>query len=86
MLRKFQPEDTDAVVSIWRAASSVAHPFFTEEFTEQEADNLRNIYVKNAETWVLEDRDTTVGFIALIEDEIGGLFLDPSLHGRGCNL
>jgi putative acetyltransferase len=42
-----------------------------------------NIYLPNAETWVLEEDQKPVGFIALIENEIGGLFLDPSLIGKG---
>ena len=49
----------------------------------QETNNLRTLYLPNAETWVLEDNETPIGFIALIGDEIGGLFLEPSLHGRG---
>ena len=44
---------------------------------------MRDIYLPFAETWLLEDAGEVIGFIALIEDEIGGLFLKPSFHGRG---
>ena len=83
MIRKFQAKDTDAVIAIWQSASSLAHAFLSEDFVAQETNNLRTIYLPNAETWVLEDKETPVGFIALIGDEIGGLFLQPSHHGRG---
>ncbi|MFT5180977.1 MAG: putative acetyltransferase [Alphaproteobacteria bacterium] len=83
MIRKYQTEDTDALVSVWREANALAHSFLKDDFVAQVAEDMRNIYLPNAETWVLEDNETPVGFIALVGDEIGGLFLDPSLHGRG---
>jgi putative acetyltransferase len=83
MIRKYQDKDIEAVVSTWRAASELAHPFLTEEFLDQEADNLRNIYLAFAKTWVMEADGAVVGFIALIENEIGGLFVAPKFHGQG---
>lgn len=83
MIRKFHPNDTDALVAIWNAASSLAHPFLKKSFLAREADNVRTLHLPSAETWVLEDDGHPVGFIALVGDEIGGLFLDPSRHGQG---
>jgi len=83
MIRQYKDEDIDAVVSSWRAASETAHPFLTNAFMDQEADNVRNIYLAFAETWVTEINGCVVGFIALVGDEIGGLFLDPGFQGQG---
>ena len=83
MIRKYKDSDADAVVAIWRAANELAHPFLSKAFLDKEADNVRNVYPKFAKTWVTEIEGKTVGFIAMIDGEIGGLFLDPGLHGQG---
>ncbi len=83
MIRKHTSDDTDAVVDVWRSASALAHPFLTSSFIETEADNVRHVYMKYAETWVTEIDGKVIGFIAMIDNEIGGLFLDPEHHGRG---
>ena len=83
MIRKYDKHDIEVVVSLWRSASEIAHSFLSKDFLDQEDDNMRNIYLAFAETWVTEVEGTVVGFIALIEDEIGGLFLDPDFHGQG---
>lgn len=83
MIRPYTPQDIEAVAHCWRAASELAHPFLTPSFFDQEDINLRTIYLAHAETWVTETDGTVIGFVALIESEVGGLFLDPQFHGRG---
>jgi len=83
MIRPYEPGDTDALVDIWRAATAVAHPFLTDAFVEREAHNMRRLYLPKAETWVFEHDGEPAGFIALLGNEIGGLFLAPALHRRG---
>lgn len=83
MIRKYQQNDADAVVSVWRRASDFAHPFLTEEFQDSESENVRNVYPRFAEIWVKEIDGEIVGFIALIESEVGAIFLSPDCHGQG---
>ncbi|MEH6755495.1 MAG: GNAT family N-acetyltransferase [Alphaproteobacteria bacterium] len=83
MIRKYATEDTDALIAIWDNSEALAHPFLSADVRDQVRKDMRNIYLPNAETWVLENDGAPVGFIAMIDKEIGGLFLDPSQHGKG---
>lgn len=83
MIRKYKTEDTDALITIWDHAEALAHPFLSTEVRDQVRKDIRNMYLPNAETWVLEYEGAPVGFIAMIDKEIGGLFLEPSQQGKG---
>jgi putative acetyltransferase len=83
MIRKYRAEDTEALIRIWDNAEALAHPFLSSEVRDQVRRDMRNLYLPNAETWVLDDEGVPVGFISMIDKEIGGLFLDPSQQGRG---
>ena len=47
------------------------------------AEFMRNVFRGDGERWVLEECGAPIGFIDLIENEIAGLFLHPSFHGKG---
>ena len=83
MIRKYNEPDLEDLLSAWEAASEVAHPFLTPEFLASERDNILNIYHPNAETWVYEDGGRVVGFIALIGNEVGAIFVHPSHQKTG---
>ncbi|MBU0645238.1 MAG: GNAT family N-acetyltransferase [Alphaproteobacteria bacterium] len=83
MIRGYKADDTDALIAIWDMAEPLAHPFLSDEVRDQVRKDMRNIYLPNAENWVLESEGAPVGFIAMIGTEIGGLFLAPSEQGKG---
>ncbi|CUH63758.1 putative N-acetyltransferase YjaB [Thalassovita gelatinovora] len=83
MIREYKTEDTDALIAIWDNAEPLAHPFLSDDVRNQVRRDTANIYLPNAETWVLENEGAPVGFIAMIGTEIGGLFLAPSEQGKG---
>ncbi|MEP3275170.1 MAG: GNAT family N-acetyltransferase [Stappiaceae bacterium] len=83
MIREYTSNDTDALIAIWEKANALAHPFLPQSVTNQVRNDMRTVYLPNAQTWVLEEGGKPVGFIAMIDTEIGGLFLDPANHGRG---
>ena len=82
MIRQYEDADLDSVLSSWENASKVAHPFLREEFQAQERKNIPELYIPNADTWVVEVDDQVVGFIALIGNEVGAIFLQPAHQGK----
>ncbi len=75
--------DRHRLADIWLAASRVGHPFLPEADLLDQQAKVRDIYLPQAENWVVEVDGKPSGFIGLIDDFIGGLFVDPSAHGRG---
>jgi putative acetyltransferase len=45
--------------------------------------DLRKVYLPATETWVYEMDDDVVGFISMLNNEIGGLFVLPHFQGKG---
>lgn len=82
-IRQYKDSDLEAVLGSWDKATRLAHPFMTEEFLAQERINTAEIYLPNTDTWVMEIGGDVVGFIALMGNEVGAIFLQPEFHGRG---
>ena len=83
MIRKYRADDLAGLLDVWYDASKVAHPFLTRDFLEQERRNVIQEHLPIAETWVFEEEGRVVGFIALIGNEVGGIFVTPERHGQG---
>ena len=83
MIRKYNRQDLDDLLAVWAAASEISHPFLTSDFLASERENIPNIYLPNAETWVFEDNGRVVGFVALLGNEIGAIFVHPSHSRKG---
>ncbi|WP_025031393.1 GNAT family N-acetyltransferase [Nitratireductor aquibiodomus] len=84
MIKTYEPGvDDDAIVAIWLAASRLAHAFLGDDFIAGEAENIRNVYLPMADTRTVWADGRLVGFLALLGNQVGGLFLDPQFHGRG---
>jgi putative acetyltransferase len=83
MIRKYEETDLEGLLDVWYQASLVAHPFLGEDFFTQERENIRTVYMPIADTWVYEDAGRVVGFISLLDNEVGGIFVYPSWQGKG---
>ena len=82
-IRKYRDSDLNDVLFSWENASRLAHPFLTNDFLDTERKNIQNVYLPNAETWVVEYDGVVVGFIALLGNEVGAIFVQPEFQGVG---
>jgi len=82
-IRQYKESDLKGVLSSWENASKIAHPFLSQSFLEQESYNIPNVYLPNTDTWVADIKGRIVGFIALMGNEVGALFVEPEYHGCG---
>jgi len=82
-LRKYEPRDLNNVLDAWENASKIAHPFLQKEFLARERENISKVYLPNTETWVAEYNGVVIGFIALMGNEVGAIFVQPEFHGTG---
>ena len=57
--------------------------FLDESFFDAELVAIEKTWMAVAETWVYEDEERVVGFIALIGDEVGAIFVYPEMQGHG---
>ena len=83
IIRHYQASDLDAVLSSWENANKIAHPFLSKSFVDRVRHDIPNLYLPNADTWVADVDGETVGFISLIGNEVGAIFVEPTHHGMG---
>ena len=83
MIRPYRDTDLGELLEAWYSASLLAHPFLDEAFFQQERKTIQEVHLPKAKTWVYQHDGVVVGFIALIGNEVGGIFVDPKYHGRG---
>lgn len=82
-IRKYTESDLESVLNSWEIATRLAHQFMDGDFIAQERKNVRQVYLPNTDTWVAEINNEVIGFIALMGNEVGAIFLQPFYHGKG---
>lgn len=82
-IRQYKESDLDSVLDSWEVATRLAHEFLNDDFIAQERENIKEVYLPNTDTWVAEIENEVRGFIALMGNEVGAIFLQPDFHGKG---
>lgn len=83
-IRASIPTDYPEIMRIWLDASQAGHPFLSEEELAHQKNEIETHYLGQVEMWIAENEDKHIlGFIGLIDNFIGGLFVDPTHHRQG---
>lgn len=83
MLRPYVADDLTELLDTWSRASKLAHSFLGEAFFVRERQQIADDWLPIADTTVFEVEGQVVGFLSLIGNEVGALFVDPDHQKLG---
>lgn len=83
MIRKHKSSDLEDILNVWFQSSTRAHHFLSDDFVEKVKHDIRDLYIPGSETWVFEENNDVIGFISMVGNEIGGLFVLPIHQSKG---
>lgn len=85
MIRPAHNADLPALLELWLASTTQAHPFIEESYWLESLGLVREVYLPSAQTWVWEDKvDGLRGFISVMDARfIGALFVAPDALSQG---
>lgn len=83
-IRPAVPDDTPALLDVWRSAVRATHDFLSaDDFTQIEAQ-VANDYLPHAPLWVACGvQGATLGFLGLTGAEVDTLFIHDTARGQG---
>ena len=82
-IRPYTDEDQVDLLDVWYQASLIAHSFLSREFLDNERSQIATQWLPVAKTTVYETEGRVVGFLSLVDNEVGGLFVHPDHQRRG---
>ena len=82
MIRKFEKNDINPVMQIWKKENIKAHKFISKEYWKNNYNYIKEI-LPNAEIYVYVLKENIVGFIGINENYIEGIFIDINNQCKG---
>ena len=84
-IRPAQIADTDMLVALWRRSVLATHTFLSVADVDALMAVVRHQVLGNLEVWALENGGDAIGFMALHQNSVEALFMDPGhrRHGGG---
>ena len=82
MIRKFNKNDIDIVMQIWKNENIKAHNFIEEEYWQNNYEYVRNL-LPNSEIYVYTNQNIIEGFIGINNNYIEGIFVKSDSQNKG---
>jgi len=86
LIRDYRPEDFDAVTILWRVSREKSLPEFQRakgHFFHEDQDYFREHVLKDNRVWVVEMDHHPVAFMAMNNEFIDQLYVQPDYQMRG---
>ena len=83
VIRPYADDDLDGVLDVWYLASLEAHSFLSDEFFDVERRAISEQFLPASETSVFEIDGRVVGFVSVLGNEVGGIFVAPTHQNAG---
>lgn len=82
MIKKFEKNDIEIIMQIWKNENIKAHKFIPKEYWENNYSYVKEI-LPNAEIYVYIFKENIVGFIGLNGNYIEGIFVNTNNQCNG---
>lgn len=83
MIRPYVASDLAELLESWYRASLIAHSFLSDEFLARERVLIARQWLPASETTVSIVDEQVVGFLSLVGNEVGAIFVHPESQGGG---
>ena len=83
IIRKMRKDDIDVVVDIWYNASIQAHSFIPNKYWEENINLMKYKYLPISDVYLAVKVKAVLGFIALVNDNLAAIFVEPNVQGNG---
>jgi ribosomal protein S18 acetylase RimI-like enzyme len=84
-IRRMRDEEAESVVLVWRRSRDDAQPWLEARMGHTHEDDVRffrGTVARENEVWVAVESGI-VGFLAIADDRLGWLYVDPVAQGKG---
>jgi putative acetyltransferase len=83
VIRKMEKDDVGVVVDIWYKASIQAHSFIPKKYWKDNKDLMKYKYLPTSDVYLAVKGMIVIGFIALVNNNLAAIFVEPELQGTG---